>query len=146
MMNSARRLLLATALLVFPVGCAVFEPAYPSSVSQSAAAGLTGVSELVAAAQLGDFRNPGSYKDASSDYAATLAQLELARSWVAARATSGDRLPAAKAAKLLADDLSTCASGVQEMAQQHRSAGLPATSAYSLVQTTCAVPINNILQ
>ncbi|MTI03237.1 hypothetical protein [Roseibium sp. RKSG952] len=127
-------------------GCTYFEPAFPDQVTKSAADGLQSVSSLVASAQLGDFKGPGSYNGAATRYADALAQLEVTRSWVKNRAESNDGRPATKAATLLAADLTECVDGVTEMAQQHRTVGLGQSQAYTLVQVTCAIPINNILQ
>jgi len=140
-----------TALIVAGIGlalsgCTYFEPAFPDQVTKSAADGLQSVSSLVASAQLGDFKGPESYDGANTRYADALAQLEVTRSWVKNRAESLDGWPATKAAKLLVADLTNCVDGVIEMAQQHRAFGLGQSNAYSLVQVTCAIPINNILR
>ena len=93
--------LLAGALAGLSSGCAVFEPAYPQSVSKAAADGLKGVSELVASAQLGDFSSIGSYEKAAPRYASALANLELARGWAVARSSGDQRIPATKATRIM---------------------------------------------
>ncbi|MGB3315686.1 MAG: hypothetical protein WBB85_14855 [Albidovulum sp.] len=136
----------ATSLVIALTGCAVFEPAYPDPVTKTAADGLEVVSELVAAAQLGDFSKPASYHNAAPRYAAAVARLEVVRGWALNRSEADDGLPATEAVKLMADDLGTCVTGVQDMAERHRSVGLAQSPAYTTIRLTCAIPINNILQ
>lgn len=133
------------ALLGWTAACDVFEPRYPETVTQSAAQGLQSLSELVAKAELGDFRTPGSYSGASDKYAQTLARIEVARSWVAGQADPKDTRPLAQAAMLMSEDLTSCIQGVRDMAERHKSSGLPERGT-STVRFSCEIPINNIIQ
>ncbi|WP_171181955.1 hypothetical protein [Ruegeria sp. HKCCD8929] len=143
---SLRTVTVICGVSILTSGCAFFEPDYPDQVTKSAAEGLQHVSSLVASAQLGDFKGPESYESAATRYADALAQIEVTRSWVSRRADGDDNWPATKAAKILASSLTECSEGVTDMAQEHQAAGLGTSNAYSLVQVTCAIPINDILQ
>lgn len=140
-----KTLLIAVACVQLSA-CAYFEPTYPEPVVQSFSAGYEDVSELVAAADLGSMEEPVSYAEYRKTYEEALGRLEAARTWVKRQAESDRDIPATEAARLMLAQMNGCVENARAMARMHQEQGVVAGSGISNVRTSCAIPLNNLVQ
>ncbi len=103
-------------------GCAAFAPGYLAEADKRAADSFQIISELLAKADLGEYRAASSYDPAVDDYARAIAGMETAKLLAGGSTVAGPAAETARAAQLVVID--ACLTNLKSMAALHKSGGL----------------------